>query len=764
MTPLPTDEPASNEITPAILEALSSKVKDFVQEHVYNDVDPEKTTQYAEARKSHLYWEGNQYLFPRYDNGMVVDYQSIPAAGSSGLFSTVPQDAIDRGMYDATLNYIYGDGNKFIAVLGSRAPNPKAVALRPDNEDQSRRARRADRILQSLRKLWPVDYMQRQLALFAWKDGTFFLHTPWEVDGKRYGTTKVPEVIGTEEVNLPQEWSCMQCGAVSDNSEQCPACGSVVMTEIQQEPLQVPKMGVKLVANGAPGLYAETIFTVTVSFYSRDLNDAPWLLLEMDVPKGPMIERYPVLEDEIDTDAEASASSGLSMSGMIARSIQASTFGRTYANKRSRFLYTEVYVKPETFHLFRKEAADLPDIGPVVIKDFLRERFPRGAKLIIVAKKLVDIQGAPLEDEWSFGKPGVSPYIYCHPVSRAALPIQDMINEQYNLFRETVERNIPYVLGDPTVIDFEAMRQRRGVAGELIPCLPNAGGKLSDALYKGPTATIEPEVERWVQSLIQTKREITGVLPPIFGGGEGSQTALEADQKRNQALMALALIWFGMRDAWKGAYTNGLKAIIRHGAQALARFGLDESDMAELGDMLDHDGNLNGYCIDIEEGIPITWGALRDAVMNLINLGPPVWTITGLDNPANAHRIQDALGMTDWVTPGSLVRDYVLNSVRKLLTGTATLVPDPMTGAPTLQASEKIDDFSVDPGVAIAVLSEWILSDEGQRVKDANQDGWDNILAWGMAWRRLSQQMMMPPPGAEPPPDHGQPEPQGPPQ
>ena len=725
-----------------VLKALSGPVKSFVQEFIYNDVDPEKTQQYASARRSHLYWEGYQYLYPDIQSGVVVDYQQIPPLNSSTLYGS-PADGANRGMYDAVINIIYGDCNKFVAVLGTRAPNPKALALRPDNEEQAQRTRRADRILQALRKLWPVDNIQRQLALFAWKDGTFFLHTPWEVDGQRYGTTQVP-IMGSRQIPPPPLWQCVQCGAISDiNGERCSSCGSDVMTEVSQEPMTVPVVsGQQHIPNGAPGLYAETIFTTTVPFYSRDLKDAPWLWYEFEVPKGPMIERYPILEDMLDTsDAESDATTGISMQGSITRAIQSTTFGQYYTNKRNRWMYTEIYLKPESYHLFGKKKVTLSPAGEVEIKSVLREVFPRGLKLVMVGKRLVDIQPVPMEDEWGFGKPGVSPYIYCHPVSRALLPIQDMVNEQFNLFRETVERNIPFTLGDPSVIDFQAMRNRPGVPGELIPALPNSGGSLRDALFNGPTAKIEPEVERWVSNVIGLGREITGVLPAIFGGEGPSQTALEATQKRNQAMMGLGLSWAGMCDAWRSAYINGLKHIIRHGAQSLQRFGLDESDIAELGDLLDHDGNLNGFSITIEESIPVTWGALRDAVMFLVQQGPPVWALTGLDNPTNAHRLQDALGMTDWTTPGSSVRDYVLNSVRVLIQGAPELGDDPVTGEPIYQPSIPINDFAVDPPVAITVLREWMLSDEGQRIKDTNPAGWQNVLAWGLAWRRMEFQL-----------------------
>jgi hypothetical protein len=719
-------------LPPALLEALNGPIQTFISDAIDADLTPEKTIQYTEARRSHLYWEGYQYLYPELSGGQIIDYRQIPQA--SGLQNLVPDAYANRGLYDAVINWILGDGNKFIAVLGNRSPNPKALPLRPDNEDHQRRAKRADRILQSLRKLWPVDEVQAQLALHAWKDGTFFLHTPYEVDPEKYGTTRIP-ILEQSQVDGPDGL-----------------------------PMDVPiQTGIHEIPNGAPGLYPETIFTTTVSFFSRTLRDAGYLRYEFEVPKGELILRYPQLKSHIGDDNETSFNSSLSMMGSITRSIQASTYGRYYTHKRHKWLYTQIWLRPYQYVLFDQQMVDLTAINGESnsnVQDFFTQLFPNGCKLVLVNGRLVDVEASTLDDEWSVGKPGVSPYIYCHPVSRPLIPIQDMINEQFNLFRETVERNIPFCIADRNVIDFEAWRRRPGVPGELIPALATMGGKLSEAIVKGPVAEIEPEVERWVGNMFNVGREISGVLPAIFGGDEGTQTAREAIQRRNQALQSLGLPWTGMRAAWKGAYENGLKIIVKHGAQVLTRFGLSEFDIEEIAELIDEDGHMNGFAVQIEEQIPVTWGAIRDAVMQLIQTNSlETWHLTGLDHPANASRIQEALGMTDWVVPGSSVREYTMDWLRKLIKAQPTLGQDPITGEAILSPSEPINDFAVDPPVAIAIIKDWMLSDEGRGTKENNPVGWQNVMAGAMAWKRLMAMQAMQmggggqgaPPGGPPP-------------
>jgi len=80
--------------------------------------------------------------------------------------------------------------------------------------------------------------------------------------------------------------------------------------------------------------------------------------------------------------------------------------------------------------------------------------------------------------------------------------------------------------------------------------------------------------------------------------------------------------------------------------------------------------------------------------------------------------------------------------------------PDPM--AP-LSPSRMPDSVILEPGMALPIAKEWLLSEEGRMQQELNPEGWSNVKYWVQAL----MDMMMPPPGMEPggppPPEEGPP-------
>lgn len=736
----------SHPLTPILGDAL----KRFVQEEIYPDVDPEKHYQYALARRSYLYWDGFQNVFPSIRNGIVYDFNPIPLPGQSNYYDDPNRNI--QGLYDSNLNIVRGQGNKFVAVLANRAPNAKALPLQPDSEILTRRARIASKILMALRRMWDVDEIQRWMAFYAWTFGTYFPLVYWEIDSGKFGTTEVPQYIEAEEI--VRYWTCQTCGQFipqDPHPPRCPRCQGFVFSPTQ--PMVIPQIqqaGVKSYPNGGPQIQVETIMTVTVPFYSKTLQDASWLWYEHDAHKGRLVEIY---QGET-LDMIESASGGMpgwgtasqaSLLGSTTRDLMATKMGSPLLRRRSRWLYSRFWVPPSTYWLFSKSITAEYQGVTRPVRDILRESFPRGAKWCFIEGKLVDIQAEALTDVWSYGKPGVSPYIYCHPVSYDLIPIADMVNLQHALFEETVQRNIPITLVDPELLDLEALEQRPGVPGEFVPVNPGMGGRLADAVYNVTMAKIEPQVSQWVDNLMSLGEELTGVLPAIFGGDAGSQTAREAELKRNQALMQLSLVWNGMRQAWQGIYANAFRLLQRNGAYALTNFGLTEQDLQELDSIFTPDGQLAGISIQVEESIPATWGQIRDAISFILQGGPPMWQLMGVGDPNNAANVKDALGLSSWTIPGNEARDYLLEEIRGLLQEQA--VPGAM-GA--MMPSRQINTFLVDPGLALAVLKEWLVGDEGRNAKEVNPVGYANVLAATVMVQQAQMQAMMaqaPPPG-----------------
>jgi len=684
----------------SVISTFQSDLKSFIHRYVVMDVETEKQIQYTELRRMFLYWDGKQYLVPEVRGGMVVDWQAILPPGMTPRRDAQDQDYDSRGRYDTIINVVKGDGNKFIAVLGNRSPNPKATPLDENSIDCTRKAKRADRICKALRKLWSVNEVHRKLMLHAWRDGTFYLYTPLERDTR---------------------------------------------------------------GHAKPGIHAHAGFTVTHPFYGEEFKKLPWLWLQYEANKGELIDRFPQLLDDL--ESEAVSVDSISQVGVWTRALLASHTGDVRKVSWNRWIYSEIWLEPMMFNFFGKK-----EFGPskIPLRQWFKDNYSRGARITMVNEKIVDITPESFKDVWACGQPGISSTVTMPGVCRDFIPIQDALNNMININQESIERGIPLTLVDNDVLNADALNSRQAVPGEFVPVDTGGTGRIGDSVKTIEVAEYSPEAQRFAESLLELGRQITSVLPPIFGGGD-SNTAREADIKKSQALMALGLVWLGALDVWKGAYINAVRILALFGADVLRQFGLSEVDVQGAMELLDPETyELSGFTIEVEEAIPTTWGQRKDAVMFILEGGSPQkMQITGAMDPSNAPNIQDALGLQDWTVPGSNLKEYIMTEIKQLL-GEQPIPPppqvDPMTGmemppdpmAP-LSPSRMPDSVILEPGMALPIAKEWLLSEEGRMQQELNPEGWSNVKYWVQAL----MDMMMPPPGMEPggppPPEEGPP-------
>lgn len=683
--------------TQTVVSELQGELKNFIQRYVVMEVETEKQIQFAELRRAFLYWDGKQYLVPEVRGGMIVDWQALLPPGMTPRRDPLELDYDSRGRYDTIINQVKGDGNKFIAVLGNRSPNPKATALDENSIDSARKARRADRICKALRKLWKVNEIHRKLMLHAWRDGTFFLYTPLEKDAQ--GRMK-------------------------------------------------------------PGLHAHTGYTVTVNFYSEDFMALPWLWLQYEANKGELIERYPQLMEWIDSDTGSSDS--ISQVGLWTRALLSSNTGDVRKVSQNRWTYSEIWVEPMMYNFFGKKTYGLQNIP---LRIWFKENFPRGARITLVGDKVVDIVPESYKDVWACGQPGIASTIMMPPVCKDFIPVQDVLNNIVNLNQENIERGIPLTLVDGNVLNVAAINSRNAVPGEFIEAIPGSSGRLTDAVKSVEVAEYQPDAQRFAAEVLELGRQITGVLPPIFGGGD-SNTAREADIKKTQALMQLGLVWLGALDAWRGAYTNAVRILALFGADILRKYGLSEVDIQGVSELIDPETqDLSGFVIEVEESIPATWGQRKDAVMFLLEGGSPEkMQVSGAMDPANAGNVQDALGLQNWTVPGNNLKEYVMDEIKGLLAEQPQMPPpmmdqDPMLGMQGMQGPEPMpmssrmpDPVIIDPMMAMPLVREWLLSEEGRMNQEMNPEGWENVRLWAQALMDMSMPMPMGPEGPGEPP------------
>jgi hypothetical protein len=713
-----------------IIGTLKDDLMNLVASDVRGDIDVEKVYQYAQAKKNVLYDKGRQYLVPQMVSGQIADWTPLGNTKYSDQSTT-------RGRYDNVINRLRGDRKKFVAILGQRAPTVKCMPNRSDDEEAIRIARRADIEARRFYFDWEVDRQQRQLASNLWKISTTFGYQTYVADAEKYGTTDEPVYELKDQQGEPGSFHCMQCGTDTPEPEStgtCPQCGAE-LTEDEYTPPQndqVPTVtGSKSYPKGAVEFALATVFEVTTPFYVKSIEELPWLLYEYDEHTGRILKLYPQLREKLKDDGGFTSSGttggNAATQGTIARDTAASPMSLQSTSRKNRTLYTRIWLHPLMYELVKSDQN----------RQMLVENFPTGAKLTIVLGEIVDIEEERIQDHWTHCKPDVSEYIYADPICADLIGIQDITNDMHNIAVETAERSIPWFLFDPQVLDPAQMRKHALLPGEGVPAKAGVGQQLQNSIWKAPVSELNTEVGRWTDALWETGREISGALPSVFGGAGGPQkTAHQAELDRNQALMQWSLVWSEMRSFWAKSIENGIRLFAKYGA---AHGAADEGEGSQLASLAELE--TGEFHCETEEQMPIPWNQRRDFFMSLLDKGPAVWGMLGLQHPNNLPQIQQVLGMDGWVLPNLDNRDKVYKVIGELLQSSP--IHDPATGK--VDPSVPIDIFEDDHALSAQIVKEWCQSDPGRIAKDTKPDGYSNVVAWGMAHLDLT---MPPPPDA----------------
>lgn len=717
------------------LTPLLPELKSLVTRHVVNAIDYEKRHQYAEARRNQAYYTSNQYVVPVVQGQTIVDWRA--PSGNLRFSETQTENA-----YDYVRNQIRGDGKKLVAVLGQRAPNVEAMPDRLDDDDAMRTTKLVNKMLADFNSQWDVERMQRLLTLSLWKFGSTFGHTRWTANGRKYGWREEPK-IEEQMVEEPGGYQCSACGTSSPDMGMCPGCGKFLQPEEALPPQQVPQAvqtGVERYPKGAVEASLESVLRITTPFYSEGIDTLPWLWVEREEHQAIILAayndgRHPLAMEKLwkirSTSSDVVGSNSLSTTGRAARDAASSPNASYMTPRRDRWSLAEYYLTPEMFMYVIDDTQ----------RNTLLSMFPDGVKITFVEDDIIDVEALRLADEWSVCFPEPNDSMYPDPLCKDYMQAQDLINDALNIGVETAERAIGFTVYDPQVINKQYFKDNPASPGEMIPAVPGVGKRLSDSMWNSPRPELPADLLQWGDHIVAWARENVGIQPALFGGEGPVQTAYQASRQLNQALMQLSTIWNEMRSFWRRLYMNAIRLRVAN-----------DPDFANV--------PLQGWHLDVEEAIPLSWGQLRDFFILLLEKGPDAWQMFGLTHPSNLGIVSKALGLKGWTTPNEKERVAILDTIKQLLQEAPLPPPiDPMTGAPLgpPQPSIPPDDLEFLPPLVVDVVRHWRADEEGREAKQTNPPGYANVMAWGRAYML----MMAPPPMPGGGPAPGGPAPEG---
>jgi hypothetical protein len=733
-----------------VIKRYGDYLKRLTDKQIRDGVDREKVFQYAIVRRNDFYYRGNQHLAPTFTgSGELIDFKPI---NNQMLLKNSSTPSANSVIYDYVINHFRGDLRKFVGVLGQKSPNVKARPAWQRDEAGIRRSNIANDTASYLRQQWDTEAANRYLVLSLGKNGTTFLHTPFVADGDRYGYHEEP-VWGSQPQKLePDGYSCKFCGTltpgnIANISSMLPRCSNPAC----RQPLgpedyhvgaseDIPAIvGSQKYPNGTVELHVHSAYDVTTPFYIKDLEHCPWLFVEFEEDAAVLVSRFPNrgLDADLEADKISFESAGGSSAslGKLARQQASSTTGYGMYDRPNRWNYSRFWIRPAMYAYLSKSGLDGTEAKSAI--DEMKQKFPRGMKLTYVNHKLVDVEHERLDEVWAVVKPETSEYLYADPIFNDYIQGADIINDAWNINVQLLETAIPALIFDPNILD--PKKVRNGFQpNEFVPMIPGTGAQAANSFYKIPTSDPKPEIVNFQKLVIESLREIVGLLPAIWGGDENVQTAEQARRRLNQALMVLATTWNEMRNGWAKAYRNGARQLARYSLGRLVSSQGDAESVTvkELSDL--EEILLGGWDFECDQAIPMNWTQLKDFVQSILTMAPEMAHLIGMDNPENLDKVSEGIGIPGWELPELKERARIRDLIGQLLQSGP--VQGPMGPMPSIPL-----DFQVTwrPDMVMKVVHDFLMDEDGRSAEGT--PGYENVVAAGMA----ALQAMAPP---QPPP------------
>lgn len=721
----PAQAPPSEE---QLITALKGPLKSLLSEEIEGDTDPDKVVQYARARFNTLLWKNIQFVAPVMGNNGIADYQQVGGNGQTG------NNYGAAGSFDYTQNDFRGFGLKYCAVVGQRAPNVKARADDPNNEESVNSTRTADDVNAILNSWWDIDNASVMVAYYNYTTGPSFLYTPYVADGDKYGWREEPNYDTQSQPMGDPYHHCMNCGTDSPQPENgsCPQCQKPMGPESQMDPesVDVPtQSGTTKYPNGRVQCIITDCTTTTTPFPVQKMEDCPWLKYSLEENKGILLTAYPQLRGK---NLDNQGDSAQSNQGRMARDAAISPTGGPLRHNNSRWLHDRIWIQKNQYSLVKEDST----------KKLLTDNYPDGLKITQVQGEVVKLENECLHKLWAVVKPQVGPTINSDGVGQDMVSEQLLKNHMLNIAAETFERGIPQTLYDPRVFNGKAWGSRRASPAEMIPTLPNSvTDSLEDAFFQLPPAQFSAQQEPWMASVMQGAMTNVGITPAIFGGGDAS-TARAAEINKNAAMMQLGLNWMFNRKGWESAKYNAVLQLAKYGS-GIVQGGSKMVDLSNL--------TTTGWHFEADEAIPSTWGQRRDLLQFFMEKPPAILEAFGFTSPSNIMESAALLGMpVGWETPGVADIQKVEATIKKLLQAAPIQKPN-QDGSTDIQPSIPIDDFEDNHTLVAKYIQEWAqgASLPGQ-VRETNPNGYANVIAYGTASQKAANPPPPPPPTPEP--------------
>lgn len=589
-------------------------------------------------------------------------------------------------------NVYKSHGESIIAALSVDFPNiifPPNDAEDPDDKQTSEAFTKISDLLkkQNEGKLLLIK------ALFTlYNCGIVFGRTYSKAD-KKYGTYEVPELKTTDSLQCPD------CGEqMQGNNCQCGYVGEPITVPIQETDSYRTENKVRQI------MEVHGPLNVFIPSWARCKDHITYLRYTEDLPE------YDIRYQFKDT--------GVELTKFSEDTEELEKWARKPFNTTRQERLIPVHHKwfsPCQYYGLKRSEEDTQK---------LFEDYPDGIHAVYVADQLVILENEDLHDVWAISMDPRSRFVHADPIGRSMVPVQEVINEVFNITVTSIEQGVPLTFADSDVLDFNAYKNSPAIPGQIYPAKSRPGQNLRDSFETLKTATVSQEIEKFADRLEQMGQFVVGSFPSIYGGKlEGSRTAAEYNMSRQQSLQRLSTTWIIVTYFWATFTEISCKGFVNN-MKTDERFTKKEGNSyinvwIRRTELL---GKIGDVEPEIVEQFPVSSTQKQAMLTQLLEMKSPQ-----IDNvvfhPANRATVARYTGFGELYIPGENDQNKQWEEIDALLKGNAT--ESEMGLNPSVKTDPDIDDALVH----IQTCRAFLTSDRGRLIRIENPNGWANVVA-----------------------------------
>jgi predicted RNA-binding Zn-ribbon protein involved in translation (DUF1610 family) len=687
-------------------------------------------------------------LMKLYWNNFSQVYWSEKAQDYRMFSHNSTSNSSDQEYYDKPINVFKAFLETIIAALSIQIPGINCVPDDAENPLDVSTAKAGDKISELIYKHNDVIFLWLH-ALYIYCTETPICCYSYSKSDEEYGTYEKPK-FKDEEIDA---YVCPMCGArvpddmfdpgeadveeAEENPPVCVECEAKLDPQQQKVKLKVPRLigttkepKSRICLEVYGGLY------VKIANYAKKQKDTPYLNFDYETHYVNALECYPHLYDKFPHGSW----SNMGVSDPYEQ------YGRLNTQYRGEFPDENVTVKnrwlrPASFNILPEEDCKK-----------LKGKFPDGARFVMINDIPAEYENESLDDHWTIAINPMADFLNHDPLGELLTNVQDIINDLISLTLQTIEHGITQTWADPAVVNFNAQLQIEAQPGTITPTKPTNGSRnIGEAFYSSSTASLSPDVINFYKIIQELGQFVSGALPSIFGGNQGSgssRTASEYAMSKGMALQRLQTPWRMLTVWWKTIFGKVIPMYMKNMVED--ERVVEKNDAGKFINVFirkaETDGKIGSIELEPDEKLPISDEQQADIIMQLMQLNNAEITAALMD-PENLPYISKIIKIPQFHLPGAEDREKQHEEIDELINSTPIPPSDesmqlfqqaqqlhkgqpgiPQPQEPQEQPSVEIDVDVDDHQIEAAICKSWLISSAGRLAKKENPNGYKNVL------------------------------------